>query len=430
MYMLSPSASQLAQLRSLVGRGVRAIEAGNATRAAELARLSDHVSVLSLKVSALSEQVGRLLPTPQPSLVTMPGCILETILFLLPVRDRVQCQLVCKTLCAAVSNTRLWRYIRLAQFSTWFRLQAFPTAAAMRAETNLSEVYGATHDDYLHSGENPLHQVVAKAGGFLTALEISCRMSEVWNVNENVLQICMLNCKSLCELRLNYGYLTAPRVLQFLAAAPSLRLLQVWVSCTWSDAIRLLDERAVRIARLWLQRGYADVEQPHQLGEALRSHAWLRALTVENSLDFGALPLLEGVTGHSSLQTLHISLRSYDAAASELARQVGCIIAANAPSLKKIEAGGKYSEDLISLIIAGLFENTNLQELSCGFHDLSPQFEQHTLMPALFACSSLQKIYFDGSILDGPWTALKAAAAYVKDRHRSRGGQVSDDESY
>jgi len=308
----------------------------------------------------------------------------------------------------------------------------------MRAETNHNAVYGATHDDYLHSDghhhhhhhHHPLHQVVAKAGGFLTALEISCCMSGVWNVNETVLQICMLNSKSLCELRLNYGYLTAPRVLHFLAAAPSLRLLQVCVSCTWSDAIRLLDERAVRIAQLWLQRGYADVEQAHQLGEALRSHVWLRGLTVDKSLDSGALPLLEGVTGHSSLQTLHISLRSYDADASELARQVGCIIAANAPSLVKIGAGGKYSEDLISLIVAGLSENTNLQELSCSFHDLSPEFEQRTLMPALFACSSLQKIYFDGSILDGPWTTLKAAAAYVKERHRSRGGQVSVDESY
>ncbi len=122
--------------------------------------------------------------------------------------------------------------------------------------------------------------------------------------------------------------------------------------------------------------------------DALRASSTLTSLSLTGLRDdpVAAAALLGALTGHRSLQTLHIRTELWDAGAA-----LGELVAANAPSLVDLNICECRLGDVgLGPLFDALPHNTHLRTLNCWPNNVTKAFVRDRLLPAVRANSSLR----------------------------------------
>jgi hypothetical protein len=158
---------------------------------------------------------------------------------------------------------------------------------------------------------------------------------------------------------------------------------------------RLIQGGALTALRIHDQR-LPDEPAAALVGEALRGncsvrHLWLSCAEWQDA--GAAVALLRAVTGHPSLQELHLDgLGQAEHAAAGLGVALGALVAADAPALHTLELG-RLGDDALRPLFHALRANTHLRTLTfCGYR-LSEWCVRDTLLPAVRANASLRRLH-------------------------------------
>jgi hypothetical protein len=193
--------------------------------------------------------------------------------------------------------------------------------------------------------------------------------------------------RRLSSLELTGCYLcpaSAPALARLLGGG-SLTALSIDNNCS-----RLLNDTAVAV-----------------LGDALRASSTLTSLSLTclRHGPAGAAALLRALTGHPSLQTLHVCTELWDAGAA-----LGELVAANAPSFVHLDVSRcRLGDEGLGPLFDALPHNTHLRSLNCWRNQASEAFTRDRLMPAVRANTSLRSLRIDSTASAGEVAALMAS---------------------
>jgi hypothetical protein len=148
---------------------------------------------------------------------------------------------------------------------------------------------------------------------------------------------------------------------------------------------------------------FLDVDAATQLGAALRAHPTLTTLHVDGLYVFrtpaAAAALLDVLVGHGSIRQLSMSgchLGGWAPWAelvdcSAVGASLGALVAANAPALEALYVHWcMLGPTGLTPLFEALPRNTHLRELHCGENRKGAAFEEHVMLPAVRANTSLR----------------------------------------
>jgi hypothetical protein len=206
--------------------------------------------------------------------------------------------------------------------------------------------------------------------------------------------------------------LDTPAVLDALidaALAQRFSMLSVMHQCSLSPAsipafVRLLGGGA--LTRLLIAGGrrlLLDAPAALLLADALRANTTLRMLKLRSVRLWAdaeaGVALMTALTAHPSIQTLALLDNTVHAdAAAAVGAALGALVAANAPTLCKLDVAHSSLGDAgLAPLIDALQRNTHLRTLCCGDNGMSAAFARDTFLPAIRANTTLREL------ADGAW---------------------------